>query len=525
MESNKQKRGEKTIQNSIDMSYDPIAQKNIEAISVITKSEDADNILTVLDSFKVEVVLPPSSMSNPNFVQSCYIALNLLPRFLKNVRFKGDTVMLSKFPSSHNAKISTDNDAWKPDMILVFGKIQKTNALYVGSSGWSSYLSTKSPCMWENKPNNLAAIFSGALAVGEVFKNVIEKVSMKGIRIKKIDHFEYDLLSQSNSQRPVLKPELPKKLFLDNLSLVGCGAVGQAIGYVLSRATTLVGTIKLIDHENLDESNEQRYLLGFKEKRDAKKIKLIGEILQKNNIALSTILLPYKYEDIAAATGFENNVEMISALDDISPRLHLQAGLPKTLWNIWTDSSEGVLRYGIGHHTLDNKYSCLACEYFPTTQMTEVKMIANRIGFDEEEVRKRIANDDIVTKEDLRKIEQKKKLPSNISIDIIARTVIGKTFRQFIHGDCGVFHWQGVQPHVPTPAPHVPVLAAVQLVTQYILSKMDTPDNVCLLESVADFNALTKPNKECFVKHLKNKDCFCCDPDYQDVYARKWNFS
>ena len=502
------------------MAYDSITQKNIESINVITKSEDAVDILTVLDSFKIEVVLPPSSMSNPNFVQSCYIALNLLPRFLKNVRFRGDAVMLSGFPSSHKNKINSDNDVWKPDMILVFGKIQKTNALYVGSSGWSSYLSTKSPCMWENKPNNLAAIFSGALAVGEVFKNVIEKVSMKDIRIKKIVHFEYDLLTQGNSQQPVLKPELPEKLFIDNLSLVGCGAVGQAIGYALSGVTTLVGTIKLIDHENLDKSNEQRYLLGFEEQRNAGKVTLIGEMLQKNNTALSIILLPYKYEYIAAATGFENNVEMISALDDVSPRLDLQAGLPKTLWNIWTDSSEGVLRYGIGHHTLDNKYSCLACEYFPTTQMTEAKMIANRIGFDEEEIRKRIANDDIVTIEDVRKIEQKKKLAPDV---LIAN--VGKTFKQFIHGNCGVFHWQSMQPHAPTPAPHVPVLAAVQLVTQYILSKMDTPDNVCLLESVADFNALIEPDKKCFVKHLKNKDCFCSDPDYQDAYARKWNLS
>ena len=280
----------------------------------------------------------------------------------------------------------------------------------------------------------------------------------------------------------------------------------------------------------MDPSNEQRYLYGFEENRinpktktPMLKIEIANSILRESSLSLNISNFAMKYEFLAAIRDANNkNTDVIAALDTVKLRLLLQASLPKILWNVWTDTERNILSYGIGKHSIAGPYECLACEYFPKAgDISEVELIASRTGFDIEEIKNRIKTNNVVTPQDISIISKNRKLsPTDIAL---LSKAIGQTFNDLIHGNCGVFQLSVDEGHAPTPAPHIPVLAAVQLTTQFVLSKIGHSDNA--LKSVGEFNALRWPdNNSIFVK-LKRDDCVCSDPDYVQVFKDKWKLN
>ncbi len=321
------------------MSLSPIEQKNIEAIHTLTGSTDIDKTRSKIDSFKVLVKFQENSLHDRNLVEACIITLNLLPRFLSCVRYQGPNIFSKRLPGSHIKKLNFGTDEWLPSITLVFGKSAEegNNLLYVDSDGWSVYLSKNKTCPWKSKTvNPLSAIYAGALAVGEVFKELFPEV-----KSEKIDHLEYDLLTHGISQQPVLEPKLPEIINFEHLSIIGCGAVGQALAYALLVSVKLSGKIHLLDKENLDVSNEQRYVLAFEENRGKSKANLIFEMLSQQNPALQASAISGPFELLSETTskpGWDN--EVVASVDNIKTRINIQAGLPKLLWNVWTEPSQ-----------------------------------------------------------------------------------------------------------------------------------------------------------------------------------------
>ena len=76
---------------------------------------------TRLDSFRVKIILQDTVKNTDNFKNACYVALNLLPRLLKSVRYVGDQEILKMFQPSHTSKISLGTEDWHADVTLVFG--------------------------------------------------------------------------------------------------------------------------------------------------------------------------------------------------------------------------------------------------------------------------------------------------------------------------------------------------------------------------------------------------------------------
>ncbi len=488
-------------------------------MAVISNASDFNRLRSLMDSFRVEVILTENSINDPNAVESCAIALNLLPRFLRCVRYRGSVSVLQRFPGSHTSKINLGTDDWKASISLVFGSKQKLevlNPIYIDSSGWSIYISQDGPCNWSSSyPNGLAAIYAGSLAVGEVFKYVMNEV-----KSEKISHLEYDLITQGNSEQPVLEPVLPEVIHFENLCLVGCGAIGQALIYTLTSTAPLSGRITLIDPDKLDPSNEQRYVWAFEEYRGQPKINILSQLLNLYNPCLSVSSLAMPYEIIPALFGAPLILpEVVTAVDNIRTRLNIQASIPKILWNVWTDASKGTLRYGVGRHTLDGPYECLACSYFPEGgSPSQMQMNSIRTGFPEDEIRERLRKGDACTQQDIERVAR----ATGVGLDYL-RPNIGKPIHQLLHGDCGVFRVPFHENHTVTPAPHVPVLAGVILASQLILSRMKLPESAMLLESVADFDALGIPSSNCFIKKARKSACFCGDSAYQSAYNDKWS--
>ncbi|MDI1495073.1 MAG: hypothetical protein K8823_379 [Cenarchaeum symbiont of Oopsacas minuta] len=495
------------------MPPNPIQEKNIETLSTINNTLKPKKIIQKINDLKIQIIFPKELISNKNAVNCCYMLLNILPRFLKNVSYNGPDMIIKKFPKSHHEKISIDQ-IQNPTLTIVLGTKKYDNGkniLYIGSAGWSIYASTIKPCHWSSSSDNsLSAFYLAGIITGEIFKYLLPSIPTDKIP----SHFEYDLITYGSESQPVLEPQIPSMINLDNFAIVGCGAIGQAFALALQFATNITGKIILIDPDNVDLSNIQRYVYSFVENINEPKTNILAKLLSKDNPTLNPIPITLSYELVnITGTSFK---EVVTAVDNIETRLNVQAGLPKTIWNAWTDTSNNTLRYGVGHHIMNGKYQCLACSYYPKSNSpSESKLHSMMTGISEI----RINQNANVNEEDIIQIEKHTKIKQDN-----LRQHIGKPIDILLHGPCGMYTLPINVPHEPTPAPHTPFLAGVFLATQIILSRIASlPDKFKLLESSAEFSALHIPNQDCILKHKKNENCFCNDNIYRNVYDKKWN--
>ena len=491
--------------------YNPIQEKNIESIATVSNVSDTKEIYKKIDELKVQIIFPKEMASDKNAINCCSMLLNIFPRFLNNVSYDGPNILTADFPQYGREKIIAGK-LRDPTLTIVFGNDEykcENDILYVGSTGWSIYISTNTPCSWIHNSNNpLSAFYAAGLVIGEAYKYLLSNV-----QIDKIKHFEYDLITHGSDPQPVLEPEIPNLISFDNFALVGCGAIGQAFIFGLKFATKISGTIILIDPDNIDTSNFQRYVYTDTNDENKSKVQILAKLLSKNSPTLSPIPLQHTYEFFKTiGLSFK---EVVTAVDNIETRINVQAGLPKIVWNTWTDTSNYTLRYGVSHHIMNGSYQCLACAYYPNKEnLTQSKLDSMMIGISES----RIQQNDIVTKKDIEQIEKHTNTKRN---DLLPN--IGKPMSDLLYGLCGVYTRRINNHHEPTPAPHVPLLSGIFLATQIILSKIPSlPNTSKLVESSAEFSALHIPNEYSILKHRKNKNCFCGDDIYQKIYNKKW---
>jgi len=396
-------------------------------------------------------------------------------------------------------------------------KCEVQNPFYIASSGWSIYLSYKDPCDWKNYINNsLSAIYIAALTVGEVFKLIIKDY----IGVEIYDEFIYDFITHGEEKQPVHTPSLPSNLDV-NLTIIGCGGVGQAIVFALNQFE-LRGKITLIDPDIIDESNRQRYILAFDETLRLNKAIFLSQFLMNaKNHFLTTLEFLHDYKtSISIFDSLFYMKDVFISVDNKRTRINLQAALPKVIWNIWTDTGERTLRYGVGKHEFLNEYQCLACAYYPEGDIpNQMELNASLLGMSPEEINSRIKQNDLIVEEDLEYFFNNFNLHPN-QINKI-KSLIGQPFSNIFHGECGVFTVKPSEKHESTTAPHIPVLAGTYGVIQYILSRFKIP-NGKKITSVGEFNAFNYPSESCLIKKKRHPKCVCNDPIYQEAFKNKW---
>lgn len=416
------------------------------------------------------------------------------------------------FPPSHVQSLNFGGE-WGASATLVFGHGESSgarNALYAGSSGWSSYLSAGGPCPWVPAVYNaLGAMHAGALAVGEVFKMLAREA-----RPETAARLEYDLVTHGRARQPVTDPPVPEIVDLGDLTVVGCGAIGQALCCALS-ATRLAGRVTLLDPENFDESNEQRYLTAFEEERGRPKVRRAGLILSARSPPLRVNGTDLTYEAYME-TADARVSEVAVCVDNVKTRLNAQAALPRTLWNGWTDVGPGSLRYGVSRHSLAGGSACLACYYRPGGGPPSGEdMEASKTGLSKDRIREIRARGEPCSRGLLAEVARGAGMPLRRLLPFE-----GRPFGDLLHGDCGVFSMRPGEPEAPTPAPHQPALAGILLASQLILERI-APEEAAL-RSLSDFDALRVPGPLCLVESKRHPDCFCGDPAYRRAYERKW---
>ena len=448
------------------------------------------------------------------------MALNLLARMAR-VRYSGPEEMVNTLPPQLGRRIApVGGDTGKASMSIVFGESRVDGAprpLYVGSSGWSAYLSTRGPCTWSPRvPNGVGGALAGALAAGEVFKAMFPEAGPEPAA-----HLEYDLVTHGRAPQPVTSPGIPDVVDFGRMALVGCGAIGQALCLAL-RGVRLAGEVVLVDDERLDESNEQRYVLAHEGTRGWGKASCLASQLAFTNPLLKITVAESSYEAYVTEFGrcFEPETVVV-CVDNVATRVNVQGILPRVVWNGWTDVARGSLRYGVSRHALGGGGACVACYYYPEGgQPSRARMNSVMTGLPEGEVEGLLSRNATCTEEIVRRVSSNRGIPPAMLMPNV-----GLPFAELLHGGCGVFALGGARGAGPAPAPHQPALAGILLASQLVLSdvaRSQPGPGPLLIESASDFDAMRLPGPECLFQLQRDGRCFCGDADYVAAYRRKW---
>lgn len=224
---------------------------------------------------------------------------------------------------------------------------------FAGSDGWDALLSTNDPLRAGSSPNPLGAAAAACLAVGRIFNHILTPDPDPRTR----GDVRLSTFLCEKGETPKSVPNHNWQLPSDAV-LVGVGAVGNGAVWVLGRSPAR-GTIHIVDHECLELSNLQRYVLAARTDDGRPKVDIAAPFFSgdvrciPNQTTWARFVEQFGY-------GWQH---VLVAVDSAADRRSVQAALPAWIANAWTQPGD----LGISvHDRFDGKGACLACLYLPT---------------------------------------------------------------------------------------------------------------------------------------------------------------
>lgn len=379
-------------------------------------------------------------------------------------------------------------------------------SIYLGSDGWNGFLSLLGPQPVGRSENPFGGGVAACLGAANLFRWVFLD---KGADLDR----EATFSALDGEARK--GPDAALIGLLGDVVLVGAGAIGNAAVWALSRLP-MKGSIWIVDHQNVDLGNLQRYVLAERSDEGRMKVEVLGPHFKGSVLAK---LHPQDLAGFVASNGHAWE-HMLLALDSARDRRAAQASLPRWVANAWTQPGDlGVS----SHNFLDG--ACVTCLYLPDHAVeSEDVVYASALGVPValQQIRELLHNGKGVPRALLEAIGQALELPMDRLLPFEGRPIRSL----YTEGFCGgaVIPLGGVgrpRQDVHVPLAHQSALAGVLLaaaLVRRVLRRDSSPTRVSRLD-------LQHPLPE-FVTQLAAKDprgiCICQDPDFQEVYSRKY---
>jgi Prokaryotic E2 family C/ThiF family len=243
-------------------------------------------------------------------------------------------------------------DADQPSVTVAVGldvPAAARTVIYAGSDGWDGLVSTEQPCPVGTTENPFGAGVAACLAMANAFR-----VVFLGADAQLDASLTLSVLDRAADPSPD-QPSI-HQVDLGELVLVGAGAIGNAALWALARSGA-TGRLHIVDHELVELSNLQRYVLASCDDVDAVKVELGARHLVG---ALPPVPHRRTWAGFVGAEGYEWP-RVLVALDSAAHRRAVQAALPKWIANAWTQPGD----LGLSIHPALDAGACLACLYLP----------------------------------------------------------------------------------------------------------------------------------------------------------------
>jgi hypothetical protein len=383
---------------------------------------------------------------------------------------------------------------------------------FAGSDGWDALLSTNAPVRSGGSLNPFGAGAAACLAVGGIFNDVLSQ----GAELPMAGDIRFSTFQCEKGETPKNIPNDNWKMSPDAV-LVGVGAVGNGTVWALGHSP-ITGTIHVVDHESLELSNLQRYVLADRADEGRAKVEIAAPFLSGN-----WTFVPHElsWADFVAEFGYGwRNV--LVAVDSAAARRSVQASLPEWIANAWTQP--GDLGVSV-HDRFDSEGACLACLYLQAGRApNEDEIVAAALAIPQlvTDVRTFLHNGAPVTRPVLEAVAKGLQLPLD---DVLQFE--GRSIRElYVEGVCG----GGLIPlgmiGLPRQELHVPLahqsaLAGILLGAALVRralgygAKRTMTTRIDVTRPLGSF--LTQPTLK-----ADTGLCICEDHDYVSAYQKKF---
>jgi molybdopterin/thiamine biosynthesis adenylyltransferase len=213
--------------------------------------------------------------------------------------------------------------------------------------------------------------------VGEVFKRL---VALRPGRGQLLDALAFDLRSYSIADFGADGGEpLEQLIALPDTVIVGVGAIGNGVAYLLSRLR-LKGRVTVVDHQRFGDENLGTCILIGPADLDRPKAEVIAELLHGDGLEVKPVV-----GDVAtfAAELAKPPRIVVVGVDSVDARHEAQE-----LWpDLMIDGAIGAFVAQVGRHPWDEPVGCLRCVFrHPPGRAAEV-VVSEATGLSVERAR------------------------------------------------------------------------------------------------------------------------------------------
>jgi hypothetical protein len=444
---------------------------------------------------------------SPNDVWIAELSTNLLARLYPRLAISGPGRLCSSLrdlASKINPNIEFIQSAPGPTTICV-GFAEVAGALFPSATGWVARLGEKGH-LGSGPANPYAAAAAAAFAAAELFRRIFLKTSTELDFALSLLNFDDKTGAQTN---------LPASS-LGDVIFVGLGAVGNAALWTLARDEKRKGRLWLIDNEELEFSNLQRYVLGTAADVARHKVLLGKEALAKSQMSVETAKATL--EDFAQEKGGLTIPTLCISVDNVPTRRAAQALLPRLAVNGWT----GDRALGSSWHVVSRKAACLACLYHPHAQgPSQTDQAARALGLTSERAALLWVTRQPLSDDDIANAAGKFGVDRNLLEPWRGKT-LGDMYTDVV---CGAVPINlPVTGRVETvPLAHQSALAGILMAAELVKRTNPTLSKLSQPEPLVSWDDVLRPPPVIWPKPMARvRGCICGDEVFQTVYRKKW---
>ena len=387
------------------------------------------------------------------------------------------------------------------------------DVINIGSNGWRALLSRDGPVGSGSTTNPFGAGAAACFGAANVFRRIFADQLPRG---ELDDRIDLSLLTYL--QGPAAGSALPERCDLGDTYLVGLGAIGNGAVWALSRVPGLAGVLNLVDHENADLSNLQRYVMATQDDVGRRKVRLARVFFTQSTLKVRAHPRRWgEYVDGRRRRAFER---VAVALDTAEDRIALQASLPKWIVNAWTQDVD----LGVSRHDFTAAGACLACLYLPTGALkNEDERVAEELKIPDarQEIRMLLQTHRPVSKPFVQRVAAAFDVPFG-ALEKFVGQPLQTFYRNAICGGLMVGLTGGISAGTAVvPMAFQSALAGIMLASDLVKHAAGMPPASTTTTRINLLRPLAPVLGDPRAKDSSGR-CICCDQDFLASYRRKY---
>lgn len=394
----------------------------------------------------------------------------------------------------------------------------KNTKFYIGSDEWIAKLSTTKPVGSVNSNNPFGAGAAACFGAANVFRMVFKNQLTKGECDKDFSVSLFDYI-KSNTYLKNNGPKLDK-IHLDETQLIGIGAIGNSVIWALGNIPGLIGKLEIIDNQEIDLTNLQRYVLASQGDVNKSKVILAKEFMSNSQLTIKE--QPYSWEKYVQNRKDWLIKKVAVCVDSAKDRIIVQSSLPKKIFNAWTQPAS----IGVSRHLDFINNACIVCLYLPDSKKkNKSEMIAESLGLSEHEplIRRFIATQTPVDEMILSLVSNANSIPLN-ELEGYKGKHMEIFYSEVVCGGVLMRLNPNAQeiPEIEVPSAFESALAGILLASEIIIDAGNLRNKN--LPSISKFNLLRPLSSYLLEDQHKHHSlrCICQDPIFQKSYKKKW---